>query len=372
VTAWESLGDKGHLTRRFWEGSERNGAEEGGARTLFSTVLLAVTLTACHAEKPKAASGSAPPSGGPPRAVATAPVARVEGGEVAAPGTVRARRRAALASRIAASVVEVPRREGERVEAGAILVRLDDAALRSAVAAAESSLNAAEAERRRTDALLAKGAATPRERDDAAARAAGARAAWEGAKDSLAYAVLRAPFAGRIGTKPVNVGDVVSPGNTLVEIEGEGGFELQATMDADLATSLRVGFEAKAMVDGQVTPIPAVVRSISPAGDPTTHRFDVRADLRSTTGLRSGLFARLLLPADAAPARLTIPTGAVLERGGLSGVFVVAEGKARLRWIAPGAVSGGQIEVRAGLEAGERVALEPTGLSDGTPVTEER
>jgi RND family efflux transporter MFP subunit len=277
-----------------------------------------------------------------------------------------------MAARISASVLEVPRREGEKVEAGAVLVRLDDAALQSALAAAEASLKAAEAERRRTESLLEKGAATPRERDDAAARGAAARAAWEAAKDSLAYAVLRAPFAGRIGRKPVDVGDVVSPGTTLIEIEGEGGFELQATMDADLAASLKPGFEAKAEVDGQPAPIPVVVRSISPSGDPTTHRFDVRADLRSVAGLRSGTFARLLLPAATTQARLIVPSQAVFARGGLFGVFVAAEGQARLRWIAVGGVAGGQTEVRAGLEAGERVVQDPTGLHDGAPVVEGR
>ena len=336
----------------------------------WPTLLLATALAACHAEKPKAAGASTEPGGAPPRAVATAPVVRALGGEVAVPGTVRARHRAALSARVSASVVEVPHREGERVEAGAVVVRLDAAALRSAVAGAEASLNAAQAEEHRAQSLLDKGAATPREREAAAAHAAGARAAWEGAKDNLAYAVLRAPFAGRIGAMPVNVGDVVSPGTTLVEIEGEGGFELQVTLDADLAASIRPGSEAKAMVDGQATPIPAVVRSISPAGDPTTHRFEVRADLRAAAGLRSGLFARLVLPVATTEPRLIIPAGAVMERGGLSGVFVLADGKARLRWIAAGAVSGGQTEVRAGLEAGERVIKDPTGLSDGTPATE--
>ena len=65
-----------------------------------------------------------------------------------------------------------------------------------------------------------------------------------------------------------------------------------------------------------------------------------------------------------------VPAAAVFERGGLTGVFVVAEGKARLRWIAVGAPEGEAIEVRAGLEPGERVVLEPSGLVDGTPVVE--
>jgi RND family efflux transporter MFP subunit len=341
-------------------------------RVAFAAMAMAIVLAACHAEEPKAAGGSGSAGGGAPRAIKTAPVVRVEGGEAAVPGTVRARNRAALSSRISASVVEVPHREGERVAAGAVVVRLDATALRSAVAAAEAGMKAAEAERRRVESLLEKGAATPRESDDATARAAAAQAAWEGAKDGLAYAVLRAPFAGRIGRMPVDVGDVVSPGATLVEIEGEGGFELQATTEGSIAASLRPGFEAKATVDGLPSPLGAVVRSVSPAGDPTTHRFDVRADLRLAAGLRSGLFARLLLPSATAEPRLVVPAGAVMERGGLSGVFVVAEGQARLRWIARGEVTGEKVEVRAGLEAGERVALDPAGLTDGMPVAEER
>jgi RND family efflux transporter MFP subunit len=326
-----------------------------------------LVMAGCHGEKPKA---GAPAPEGPPKAVATAAVIGFEADETAVPGTIRARQRAALSARVPASVIEVPHREGDRVEAGAVLVRLDDAALRSAVAAAEAAMTAAESDRRRAEALLAKGAATPREKDDAATRAAATRAAWEGARDNLAYAILRAPFAGRIARKPVNVGDVVSPGTTLVEIEGEGGFELEATLAADLAASLRPGFRAQAIVDGRDEPLDAVVRSVSPAGDPTTHRFDLRADLPPAAGLRSGLFARLLLASPASSPRLAVPAQAVFQRGGLFGVFVVTEGRARLRWLAPGATAAGRTEVRAGLEAGERVIVDPSGLADGTPVVE--
>ena len=59
---------------------------------------------------------------------------------------------------------------------------------------------------------------------------------------------------------------------------------------------------------------------------------------------------------------------ALFERGGLTGVFVVTDGKARLRWIAAGERDGNLIEVRAGLEAGERVVLNPAELTDGVAV----
>jgi hypothetical protein len=55
----------------------------------------------------------------------------------------------------------------------------------------------------------------------------------------------------------------------------------------------------------------------------------------------------------------------VLERGGLSGVFVVDGDRARLRWVAVGEAEGDALEVRAGLEPGATVVLEPAELADG-------
>ena len=54
-----------------------------------------------------------------------------------------------------------------------------------------------------------------------------------------------------------------------------------------------------------------------------------------------------------------------MRRGGLAGVFVVSEGRARLRWIAVGEPEDGTVEVRAGLRDGERVVTDRSGLVDG-------
>jgi multidrug efflux pump subunit AcrA (membrane-fusion protein) len=162
----------------------------------------------------------------------------------------------------------------------------------------------------------------------------------------------------------------VNPGMPLIEIEGEGGLELRATVESGIAASLRPGAKVRALVDGQPGPLTATISAVAPAGDPTTHRFEVKADLPAATGLRAGLFARLLVPGVAADPRLTVPPEALFERGGLTGVYVVSDGRARLRWVAAGARDGRAAEIRAGLEAGERVVLDPAGLADGAPVTE--
>jgi RND family efflux transporter MFP subunit len=328
--------------------------------------ILAVASAACaRHEQPRAAEPVAVPT----RDVATAEVARTGGsGEVAVPGAVQARRRASLSARMPASVTELPYQEGQWVKAGAVVVRLDDAALRAAAAAAEAGVRAAEADLARTKSLLEKGAATPRELEQMTAAASGAQAQLTGARDALSYAALRAPFDGRVAARRVNLGDVANPGMPLIEIEGEGGLELKATVDSTLAATLRPGSRLKALVDGQPAPLAATVIAIAPAGDPTTHRFELKAELPPAPGLRAGLFARLMVPGVAADPKLTIPEEALFERGGLTGVFVVVDGKARLRWIAAGASEGGLAEVRAGLEAGERVVLKPADLADGSPV----
>ncbi|HEX6901397.1 MAG TPA: efflux RND transporter periplasmic adaptor subunit [Thermoanaerobaculia bacterium] len=308
-----------------------------------------------------------------PRAVRTAAVERSGAGALTVPATVAARQSATLASRIPAAVRELPRREGESVAAGAVVVRLDDSALRAGLAAAEANLQAAEIDLARMRGLAGKGAATPREVEAATVRAAAARAEVSGVRENLAYAVLRSPFAGIVAARRVEAGDVVSPGQPLVEIEGAGGLELRGTVSAAESRGLRPGSEVEARVDGLAGPLRARVTALSPAGDPATHRFELRADLPVAEGLRSGLFARLILPVPASGQEaetFSVPAAAVFERGGLTGVFVADEGGrlARLRWIAPGARTGDRVEVRAGLQPGERVVIDPGDLADGDPL----
>jgi len=337
-------------------------------RAFSILAALALGLAACGGHETKEAPA---PDPGPTRDVTTAEVQRVgEEGVVAVPGIVRARQHAALSARIPASVAELPVQVGQWVEAGTVVVRLDATALSAALAAAEAGREAAEADLERTESLLEKGAATPRELEQMKAGAAGAEAQVTGARDNLSYAVLRAPFAGRVAERSVNLGDVVNPGMPLIVIEGQGGLEVHASVAPGIAALLRPGMKIQALCDGQPGPLDATLSAVAPAGDPTTHRVEVKATVPSAQGLRAGLFARLLVPAPEGEARLRVPASAVFARGGLNGLFVADDGTARLRWVALGARTGDAVEIRAGLEAGERVVLDPTGLVEGAPIRE--
>jgi RND family efflux transporter MFP subunit len=335
-----------------------------------TNVILALGLAACGGRE---TSRVAAPSAEEAAAVRTAAVVRTGGaGEAAVAGAVRARERAVLSARISAAVIQLPYQEGQRVAAGAVVVRLDDAAGRAALAAAQAAARAVESDLDRTRLLVDAGATPRRELERSAAAASAAQAQLAAARDGIAYSTLRAPFAGRLSARRVNLGDVVTPGSPLVEVEGEGGLEVQATVAPEVATSLRPGAKLKALVDGQAVPLAATVTAIAPSGDATTHRVELTADLPDAPGLRAGLFARLLVPAAVGESRLTVPATALFERGGLAGVFVVDAGRARLRWAAVGAREGERVEIRAGVTAGERVVVDPSGLVDGAAAVERR
>ncbi len=342
------------------------------------TILLLATAglmaVNCGSAPPETDQAKAKAADTTPVKVITAPIARGTAATLQAPARIRSRQHAQISSRIPAVVMSVAVREGDAIRAGDVLVRLDDAPHRAAVTAAMTQLATAENEDRRVTNLLAKGAATARESEGVKARLEGARASVVSAKDLLGTTSIRAPFSGRVVSRSVNPGDLANPGAPLLELQGGSALELVASVEPSEAALLRVGEKLRVRADGVDHLVEATVHSISPAADETTHRVDVLFNLGSDPGLKPGLFARVELPATKGgePGPLSIPEGAVLRRGGLTGVFAVKDGRAWLRWIALGRDLGDRIEVRAGLVEGEHVVMAPSGLVDGASVIEAR
>ena len=99
-----------------------------------------------------------------------------------------------------------------------------------------------------------------------------------------------------------------------------------------------------------------------PMADPATHTVEIRFDLPTALqGAKPGMFARVWLPTSAAgEGRLYVPKRALIRRAELDGVYVIGgDGKPNLRQVRVGQTAGANVEVLAGLTAGERVALDP-------------
>jgi membrane fusion protein, multidrug efflux system len=328
--------------------------------------LLALALAAAPLSGARGAAPAPPSAATRVRAVRPGAPA----GAALVPASVVAARRATISTRVAAGVREVHVREGQRVAAGQLLVSLADSDVRGGVAAAESGLAAARTHERRIQALSAERAATPSELEMAVAQRAQAEAALAAARATLAYTELRAPFAATVQARRIDPGDLVGPGQPLLELEGEA-LELVATLSEAEAQGLSIGaavrFEAGAVRGG------AVVNALTPGGDALSHRRTVRARVQSIDGggtLRTGTFARLHVPAGAAARGegRWIPRSALVERGDLSGVFVASAGRAELRWLSLGEDAGALVLVRAGLRAEDVVVDAPGALREGQAV----
>ncbi|GAO04216.1 efflux RND transporter periplasmic adaptor subunit [Anaeromyxobacter sp. PSR-1] len=335
------------------------------------TLMLALALAAPALPVPSLAAEAAAAPAAPVRVRA----ARVDGGgagrTVAA--NVVAVRRATISTRLAANVTQVHVEEGQRVAAGQLLVSLADNDVKGGLEAAEAALAAASAHEKRIEALLAERAATTSELEGARAQRAQAAAAVAGARANVGYSLLRAPFAGTVQSRRVNAGDLVGPGQPLLQLEGDA-LELTASLSDDEARGLAVGKTLPFLAGS--TRGTVEITALTPGGDPLSHRRGLRARVQKAEGeLRSGSFARLVLPAaagdakaPAAQAALWVPKSALVQRGDLTGVFVADGGKARLRWISPGEPAGDAVLVRAGLRGGETVIDAPGALRDGQAV----
>jgi len=289
-----------------------------------------------------------------------------DGGRFVA-ANLQAARRATVSTRLSATVRAVHVDEGRTVKAGQLLVSLADDELRGALEAARAALASASAHERRIVGLAAERAATPSEVEAARAQRAQAEAAVAGARANLTHAEIRAPFAGTVQGRRIHPGDLVGPGQPLLELEG-GGLELVASLSGEEARGLAVGamlrFEA-GEVRGE-----AVVSALTPGGDALSHRRGLKARVTSASPeLRSGTFARIEVPgAGPVAGAVWVPSSSVVERGDLTGVFVASSGRAELRWLSVGERVGDHVPVRAGLRGDEPVIDAPGSLRDGQAI----
>src|SRR5262249_49748242 len=111
-----------------------------------------------------------------------------------------------------------------------------------------------------------------------------------------------------------------------------------------------------------------VTSEITPVADPSSRTFLVKFDLPKTENIRVGQFGRVLIPVGEGAA-LRVPAAAMVQRGQMELVFVVADGRAQLRLVRTGKRIGDEIEVVSGITINEQVVSEGAEkLRDGQPV----
>lgn len=329
-------------------------------RTLLFLGIAAVGAAACHDTSAEQPARAAPPEAiYEVRAESLPAVIPVE-------GTISARHRAEISTRLMARVSAVSAELGAPVRAGQPLIRLgtEDVAAHRAralagVTAARAARDEAVRHAARMDTLLVQDAVAPAQRDQAhlgqaqaESQLAMAEATLTEVETAAGYARIAAPFDGVVVARSVDPGDLAAPGQPLLVIESVGPRDAVLAVPADVAAGLRAG-DTLTVASRDGGRHAARVRAVAGGADPATRTVEVRASLPGDWP--TGISVTGLIPAGSRVG-VTVPASAVIRRGQLTGVRVVAGDGAALRWVRLGRTLGDRIEVLSGLEPGERIA----------------
>jgi len=325
-----------------------------------------LVLSACSRPESPHPEGASPPS----LAVGVQP-ARLEP-HVATEevvGTVRSRLRAMIEAKVTGRVLEYRATPGTMVTAGDLLARVEVPEIQAKVDQAKATLDQAQRDFERQKQLFASSTSTRQEYDAASARVSVAKAGVSEAETMMSYARVTAPFDGVVTRKLADVGDLATPGRPLLEIEAPTSLRFEADLPEAILDRIRMGEKMQVRVASVIEPLAATVSEIAPVADPVSRTFQVKLDLPSTPGLRTGQFGRVSVPV-AETKLLIVPNDSVFLRGQMELVFVVREGRASLRLVKTGKKLTNGFEILSGLEDGEQVVVRGAAkLVDGQPVT---
>jgi len=284
-------------------------------------------------------------------------------------GVVSSDHRVAISSRISGYVHAIAAREGDRVKLGQILVRVDPVNAKQALNRALADFADARTDMERYRKLLAGQAVSKQQFDKVRLRFKVAKSRVEQARNQLNYAEIASPVTGIVVKKAMNTGDMASPGVPILVVEDPMQLLVEADVSARAVAALHIGDAVNVVIPALQTTRSGHIRQLVNAADPVSHQFHVKIALDSIKNVHPGMFAEVRFRTGARKA-LLIPQAAVIHRSGLDGIYAVdAKGVLHYRQVRLGERHGEMVEIAAGLEGGDVLALAAdTPLSTGMRV----
>jgi RND family efflux transporter MFP subunit len=297
-----------------------------------------------------------------------------------ATGYIEAERKADLSPKITSRIVALNVTEGSKVRKDDVIARLDDTDLNAQLAEAEANYVNAKAELARQQSLYDQGLSPKSTLDAAIASDRATKARADYVRALIDYTVIRAPFAGVITAKRAFVGEAVSPFGSSPSGGGSGGAivtlvefsSLYVGADVNEANLAKIGPKQPAEITLDAVPdktYHGYLRQIVPAADRQKATVRVKvAFLDADEKILPDLSARVAFTSEATKgnanrSRVLIPKAALVAKDGQSGVFRIVDGRAQYQAIETGGDVQGQVEVKKGLQGGERLAVVPPGVT---------
>lgn len=296
--------------------------------------------------------------------------------EVLLDGTLEAVNQATLSAQTGGQVKEILFDVDDYVEQGKVILTLRDTEQKALVDQAQGALHEADArlkeardDHARVEDVFAKRLVSQADMDRATAslkaaeaRQVTAKASLQQAQEQLEYTKVRAPYSGILTRRHVEVGEVAQPGKPLMTGISLDQLRVLVNIPQSLVGAVREQGKVRVILpDGKS--VDTAKLTVFPFADQVSNTFKVRVDLpRAVPGLFPGMFVKTAFTLGGKRV-LAIPEKALAYRGEVTGIYVVSqEGRIGFRHIRPGQhLAEGRLAVLAGLDEGERVALDPIG-----------
>lgn len=309
----------------------------------------------------------------PPETVTAMPVA-ADSWEtrLTAVGSLSAVQGVTVTAELPGKVVKIAFEAGMPVAAGDLLVHQDTSAEQALLPGAEAAVVLARSILDRFRALLVDAAVSQAEVDAALARHLQAVAEVENLRANIAKKNIRAPFAGRLGIRQVNLGQMLETGDKIVTLQALDPIFVDFLVPQHQLSLLRSGLKVRVTTDampGQV--LEGEITTINPEVETATRNIRVQGLIgNADEWLRPGMYVDVEVVMPKRKEVLAIPATAVLYAPYSDSVFVVEDaadlesqavegplsGKLlRQQFVRLGEKRGDFVEVVSGLQAGETV-----------------
>jgi len=303
----------------------------------------------------------------PPEAVTTI-VAHEEAWPttIGAIGSVVAIRGVTVSADLPGIVQKISFESGASVAAGDLLVQLDTREEQAQLADAEAQGELANVNYRRYEELVKEGVISRLEGDRATAEQRTRSAKVTEIRATIARKTIRAPFAGILGIRQVNLGQYLAGGSPIVPLQALDPIYVNFSVPQQAVSRLKAGQSVHATVDqDEATDFSGRVTAIDSVVDPATRNVQVQATFPNREHrLHPGMFVQTKLSFGASENVITLPASAISYAPYGDSVFVVTDIKdpkgqsyrgVRQQFVKLGAVRGDQVAVTAGVKAGDEV-----------------
>lgn len=279
--------------------------------------------------------------------------------------TLRADRRATVIARTRGVIERLAVEEGDLVEAGKVMAELENDEQRIAAARARTSSETARREVERLAGLLERGLVSEDEFEKSKRDADDARHALDLAELELSRTTIRAPFAGIVLQRHLDVGATVADGTAVYDLADVEPIYADINIPERHVTELSPDQRVQLTADATGDSVAASIERIAPLVDPATGTVKVTVAVEGASTLRPGAFVRVDIVTDTHDEVLVVRRSALVAEGRRWHLFRLKQGE-------QGATAE-QVEVAIGFENGDKVEIarvvdEAIELAVGTPV----